>query len=98
VHPDHSEEVGIEDRLRLLDGTFFRSSGRNAEAGIVHEQVDAAFQPDHFFDGSSGRLIPRHVKRQLRKRLLVCLRRASAGAIDRIARNGEPLCRGLSDA
>jgi hypothetical protein len=49
-HPDGPEEVRIEDRPRLLDRALFRSCGRDTEAGVVHEQVDAAVQPHHFPD------------------------------------------------
>jgi hypothetical protein len=50
-HADEPEEVGVEDRLGLLDRTLFCSGGRDAEAGVVHEQVDAAVQAEHLLDG-----------------------------------------------
>ena len=63
-HADEPEEVGLEDRLGLLDRTLFRSGGRNAEAGVVHEQVDAAFQANEFPHGGFDRFIAGHVERQ----------------------------------
>ena len=50
-HPDDPKEVRIEDRPGLLDRTLFRSGGGDTEAGVVHEQVDAAVQPHDFPDG-----------------------------------------------
>src|SRR5688572_21066401 len=53
-HADDPEEVGIENRSCLLEGTLFGSGWGDTEAGVVHEQVDAAGQPyyvgDHGFD------------------------------------------------
>ena len=50
-HPDDPEEVRIEERSGLFDRALFRSGGGDTEAGVVHGQVDAAVQPQHFPDG-----------------------------------------------
>ena len=42
-HPNHPKEVRIEDRPGLLHRAFFGSRRGDAEARIVHEQVDATF-------------------------------------------------------
>lgn len=50
-HPDQPEKVGFEDRPRLIDRAF-GAGGGDAEAGIVHEHIDAAIAPHHFAYGS----------------------------------------------
>ena len=63
-HTDEPEEVGLKDRLCLVDRALFRSGGRNAEAGVVHEQVDAAFPANEFLHGGFDRFIAGNVERQ----------------------------------
>ena len=92
------EEVRVEDRPGLLDRALFRSGGRDAEAGVVHEQVDAAFQAHHFLDGGFDRFVAGHVERQHLERSLARLGAAPAGAVDLVARRREPLRRGFADA
>src|SRR5204862_21333 len=82
-HPDDSEEVRIEDRSRLFDGALFRSGGGDTEAGVVHEHVDAAAQPDHVLhDGLDG-FIAGHVERQHLERSPARLGSPSARALMR---------------
>ena len=97
-HPYDPEEVRIENRLGLFDRAFFRSAGGDTEAGVVHEQVDAAFQAHHFPDGGFDRFIARHVEGQHRERSLARLGLPSAGAVDLVASRREPLRRGFTDA
>ena len=63
-HPDDPEEVRLEDRPGLFDRALFRAGGSDTEAGVVHEQIDAAFQPHHLPDGGFDRFITGHVERQ----------------------------------
>jgi len=66
-------------RTAVLDRTLFRSGGGDNHAGVVHEHVDAAFQPHHFLGGGFDGVIAGHVEGQhledslarLRSRLLV---------------------------
>ena len=97
-HPDDPEEVRIEDRSGLFDGALFRAGRRDTEAGVVHEQVDAAFRAQHFCDSSFDRFIAGHVEGQHRERSLARLCSPSAGAVDLIASAREPLCRSFADA
>jgi hypothetical protein len=97
-HPDDPEEVRIEDRSGLLDGALFRSGGGDTEAGVVHEQVDAAVQPHHFPDGGFDGCIAGHVEGQHLERSLARLGSPSAGAVDLVASRREPLRRGFADA
>src|SRR2546430_944021 len=56
-HPNDAEEVGIEDRSGLFDRAFFRSSGGDTESGIVHEEIDAPFTPQHFPNDGFDRVV-----------------------------------------
>ena len=97
-HPDEPEEVRLEDRPSLLDRALFRPAGGDTEAGVVHEQVDAAFQPYHLADGGFDRGIAGHVERQHVERSGAHAGSSSAGAVDRVASLREPLRRGFTDA
>jgi hypothetical protein len=97
-HPDDPEEVRIEDRPGLADRALFRSSWGDAEAGVVHEQVDAAIQPHHFPDGGPDGFIPGHVEGQHLERSLACLGSPSAGSVDLVACPGKTLCCRFADA
>ena len=48
----------------LFDRALFRPGGGDTEAGVVHEQVDAALQPHHLADGGFDRFIAGHVEGQ----------------------------------
>ena len=63
-HADEPKEVGLKNRLCLVDRTLFCSGGRNTEAGVVHEQVDAAFLANEFLHGGFDRFIAGHVEGQ----------------------------------
>jgi hypothetical protein len=97
-HPDQAHEVGVEDRLRLGDRAFLRGRRGNADAGVVHQQVEPAFPsqdlPGHGVDG----VVAGHVQGQQGERLWIRLRTASAGAVHGVAGGGEPYGRGLADA
>jgi hypothetical protein len=97
-HADEPKEVGLKNRLCLVDRTLFCSGGRNAEAGVVHEQVDAAFQANEFLYGGFDLCIAGNVERQHCERPLARLGATSAGAVDLVARRCEPLRSGFADA
>ena len=69
-----------------------------AETGVVHEQVDAALQANHFPDGSFHGFIAGHVEGQHLERSLACLGSSSARAINLVASHCEPLPCRLTDA
>ena len=97
-HADEPKEVGLKNCLCLVDRTLFCSGGRNAEAGVVHEQVDAAFQTNEFLHGGVDRFIADNVERQHCERPLARLGAASAGAVDLVARRCESPRSGFADA
>ena len=40
-HPHDPEEVRVEDLLGLLDRAFLRTTDRDVEAGVIHQQIEA---------------------------------------------------------
>ena len=82
-HADDAEEIGIEDCLRLLDRALFGRGRRDAKAGVVDQQIDMPFKPQHLVDRRRHRFIAGHIQRQHLKRAFTVLplRAAAAAAI-----------------
>src|SRR4030095_11024173 len=68
---------------------LFRSRGSDAEAGVVHEQVDASVQTYDFPDGGFDGVVAGHVEREHRERSLARLGSTPAGAVNLVADVGE---------
>jgi hypothetical protein len=82
----------------LLDGAFFRAAGRDTEAGVVHEQVDAALAAHHFLDEGFDRCVAGDVQRQHLERGRAGRRASSAGSVHGIASRCKALRSGLAYA
>ena len=52
-HANQAKEIGVEDGPSLIERAVLRCGRSNAEAGIVHERIDATFQADHVPDDGS---------------------------------------------
>src|SRR5207302_823103 len=72
--------------------------GGNAEARVVHEEVDATLRPQQSVHGRCDRFIAGHVEGEHLKCALARGRAAPARAIDLVAGGGEPLRGCLPDA
>ena len=97
-HADEAEEVGLENGPGLFDRAFFGTAWRHTEAGVVHEQIDAALAPHHFAHEGCHRRVAGHVQGQHLERLPAGLGSASARAVDLVAGSREPLRTGFADA
>jgi hypothetical protein len=98
-HPHEPEEIGVEDRTRLLHRAFFRAGGRNPEAGVVDQQVDAALALHQLLDRGVHRVVAVHVQGQhLEGPSAARGTAAAAGAVDLVARLRKPFRRGQADA
>ncbi len=96
-HPDQPEKVRLENRSGLIDRALFRPGGGNTEAGVVHEQINAAVAPHHFGDGGFHGVIAGHIKGQHLERLLARPGSPSACAVDLVTGLREPLRGGFAD-
>ena len=61
IHPHHAEEVGVKQPLCLLGGGKFDGAG-DAEARVVHHQVDMSLCRHHLIHGGAQRLLPGDVR------------------------------------
>jgi hypothetical protein len=83
--------------LGLFGRALFRCSGRDTEAGVVHEHVDPAGASHHLLDDGVDRLITGHVESQHLERSLPRGSCTPAGAEDLVSSFGEPLRRGCAN-